>query len=197
MPKIKITKTAVDKLPNLEVRTDYFDSDLTGFGVRVSRTAKTYFVMARVGGDQKRVSLGRHPVLSADKARTEAMKTLAEMNEGVDPNKRKALERVRGITLQEVHDKYLVSRPQMKSHSIAVDKSLLKCHLSDWLKKPIQEISRDMIAHRHLKIAQNSGNNTANNAMRLFRRLYNFAAALSDGDIPQNPVQRLSDSRQW
>ena len=198
MPKLKLTKTAVDRIPTPDTdRVDYFDTDLAGFGVRASRTAKTYFVLSRVNGVLKRVSLGRHGVMTTDRARTEAMKRLAEMNEGVDPNRRKIQERVRGITFQQVYDAYLTARPQMKRNTITVDKSLLSCHLSDWLKKPIQEITKDMVARRHLKISEDAGQNTANNAMRLFRRIYNFARSISDDEMPLNPVQRLSDSRQW
>lgn len=199
MEKIKLTKTVVAKLPFAEKgkQIDYWDSELKGFGCRVSSSAKTFFIMRRVNGKLTRVSIGRHGIIAADKAREEALKSLGKLSDGVDINKEKAKARVRGITLQKVHDEYLIARPQMKQHSITVDKSLLKCHMSDWLSKPIQEVTRDMIAKRHLKIAKDSGENTANNAMRLFRRLYNFALSLSDGDMAPNPVLRLSDSRQW
>ena len=40
-------------------------------------------------------------------------------------------------------------------------------------------------------------NALANNLMRAFRSVYNFAHAISDGVIPQNPVVRLSETRQW
>lgn len=199
MPKIKISKTTVDKLPYpLGERVDYFDTDLTGFGVRASKTAKTYYVMARVNGKLIRHTLGRHGIIDADKARRKAKSVLGEMTDGKDPNLEKANNRERGNTLQDIFDQYLTARPQMKRHTKQVDKSLLNCHLSDWLNKPIQEITKEMVAKRHLKIAQETKHVTANNAMRLFRRLYNFALGISAEDsLPQNPVNRLSDTRQW
>jgi integrase len=199
MPKLKLTKTVVDKLPYADKgkQIDYWDTELKGFGCRVSASSKTYFVMKRINGKQSRISLGRHGVIKTDKARDEGINTLAQINDGVDVNREKAKTRVRGITLEQVYEEYLGTRPQMKSHTIRVDKSLLKCHLSDWKNKPIQDIARDMVAKRHTKIAQTSGKVTANNAMRFVRRVYNFALSASDGELPPNPVQRLSDSRQW
>jgi integrase len=40
-------------------------------------------------------------------------------------------------------------------------------------------------------------NGAANNLMKTFRAIYNFARAISDGSIPENPVSRLSETRQW
>ncbi|MFA7536903.1 MAG: Arm DNA-binding domain-containing protein, partial [Desulfuromonadales bacterium] len=143
MPKIKLTLTAVDKLPlaGKGQQVDYWDTDLKGFGCRVSSSSKTYIIMKRVNGKQTRVNLGRHGVIKTDRARTKAISTLAQLNEGVDVNREKAKERIRGNTLEEVFDSYLLSRPQMKPHSIRVDRSLLNCHLSDWKKKPIKDIT--------------------------------------------------------
>lgn len=199
MPKIKISKATVDKMPNPPTeRVDYFDTDLTGFGVRASKTAKTYFVMARVNGKLIRHNLGRHGIIDPDHARRKAKSVLGEMTDGVDPNQERAKSRERGQTLKDIFDQYLTARPQMKRHTVQVDTSLLNCHLADWLSKPVQEITKEMVAKRHLKIAQESKHVTANNVMRLFRRLYNFAIGVSAEDsLPQNPVKRLSDTRQW
>lgn len=199
MEKFKFTKKSINDLPFADKgkQDDYWDSELKGFGCRVAATTKTYIVMSRVNGKLSRITLGKHGVITPDKAREDAIKALGKLNDGVNINEEKKKARDRGITLQQVYDKYLIARPQMKKTTITVDKSLLKCNFSDWLNKPIQDISRDMIAKRHLKIAGDSQQNNANNAMRLFRRLYNFAASLSDGSIAPNPVQRLSDSRQW
>ncbi|NVN97597.1 tyrosine-type recombinase/integrase, partial [Candidatus Nomurabacteria bacterium] len=45
--------------------------------------------------------------------------------------------------------------------------------------------------------AVSAGEASANSVMRTFRAVYNFARSYSDNDIPDNPVQRLSQTRQW
>ncbi|MCK7578394.1 MAG: hypothetical protein MZV65_23405 [Chromatiales bacterium] len=45
----------------------------------------------------------------------------------------------------------------------------------DWQRKPLAEITRDMVASRHRKLGERS-EARANLAMRLLRALFNFAA---------------------
>lgn len=175
--KIKLTKIAVDKLPYSEKgkQVDYYDTELPAFGVRVSATSKVYFVRKRINGKMTRVNLGRHGVVTADDARNDAKDAFTDLRKGVDINREKAKSMERGITLEKVYEDYQTARPAMKDRTKSVDTSLLNCHLSDWLKKPICDITDDMVKRRHLKVAKDSGVNTANNAMRLFRRLHRFA----------------------
>lgn len=66
------------------------DSDLPGFGVRVtSGGAKTFFVRYRVMGgrdaQQRRFKIGAHPVMTPEVARKAAKQVLAEAQLGRDP----------------------------------------------------------------------------------------------------------------
>lgn len=104
MKKIKISKATVDRLPFAAKgeQIDYFDTELKGFGCRVSATAKTYFVLKRVNGRLIRVTLGRHGVETAEQARKDAIDTLSDLGKGIDVNREKARAREKGITLSEV-----------------------------------------------------------------------------------------------
>lgn len=199
MPKIKLTLTTVDKIPLADKgrQIDYWDTELKGFGCRVSSASKTYFVMRRVNSKQTRVTLGKHGIIKPDSARKKAINNLAQLHDGVDINREKARERIRGNSLQDVYDDYLVARHQMKDSTKVVDNSLLNSHLSDWLDKPIKDITRDMVVKRHKGIAKASSGITANNAMRLLRRIYNYAQSAANGELAPNPVQVLSDARLW
>lgn len=196
--KLKLTKVAVDKLPFSEKgkQVDYYDTELPAFGVRVSATSKVYFVRKRINGKMTRVNLGRHGVITADDARNEAKDAFTDLRKGVDINREKSKAMERGITLQQVYDDYLTARPTMKPRTISVDKSLLNCHLSDWLKKPLRDITEDMLKRRHLKIAKDSGVNTANNVMRLFRRLHRFAARSLKEAVDRDMVKDALEG-QW
>lgn len=196
--KLKLTKVAVDKLPFSEKgkQVDYYDTELPAFGVRVSATSKVYFVRKRINGKMTRVNLGRHGVITADDARNEAKDAFTDLRKGVDINREKSKAMERGITLQQVYDDYLTARPTMKPRTISVDKSLLNCHLPDWLKKPLRDITEDMLKRRHLKIAKDSGVNTANNVMRLFRRLHRFAARSLKEAVDRDMVKDALEG-QW
>lgn len=160
MPKIHITKTAVDGLPTPDNgQVDYFDDSMKGFGVRVSATCKTYFTMRRVNGKLTRTKIDTADKITAEKARKQAEGTLADMGKGIDPNeeKRQARQQVeedqkQGITLQRALDAYL-EKGKLKPRTIETYKTLCRLYLSDWLIKPAKEITRDMVKARHADIA--------------------------------------------
>lgn len=154
MPTRKITKDAVDKLSLPESgQVDYFDTKLKGFGVRVSATSKTYFVLRRVNGKKVRVTIGRHGEFTADRARKEAEILFPDMRKGENPNQKKREAKIKGATLQEVFDDYL-SRRKLKPRTVENYKDLFRLYLSDWMKKPVIEITRDMVDRRHGEIAK-------------------------------------------
>jgi site-specific recombinase XerD len=71
-----------------------WDGDLPGFGCRVKPSGvKTFLVQYRVANRSRRVKLGRWPAMRVEKARTEALRLLAEIGDGGDPATRKRQER--------------------------------------------------------------------------------------------------------
>ena len=88
MAKLKyrtISKRTVEALP-VEKDTVYWDRELTGFGVRVYPSgAKVYMVQSRGPNGLKRVTVGRHGVISADVARRRAAMMLTRIKAGGEP----------------------------------------------------------------------------------------------------------------
>lgn len=175
MPTIHITKEAVEQIERPEKdRVDYFDDVLRGFGIRVfalkpggkpltkaqEKTAgKTYFTMRRVNGKLTRTKIDTADKITAEKARKAAEGLLADMGRGIDPNeeKRQARQQVEeaqkhGITLQKALDAYL-DKGKLKPRTIETYKTLCRLYLTDWLDKPANEITRDMVKARHADIA--------------------------------------------
>jgi hypothetical protein len=65
-------------------RLDVWDTVLQCFGVRVSPGGrKTWFVIVRVGGCQKRVTIGTYPALSLAEARGQARKRIRDAQLGL------------------------------------------------------------------------------------------------------------------
>ncbi len=199
MPKIKLSKSVVDNLappPQGTPQLDYWDTDLKGFGVTVGARAKTYCVMRRVNGRNIRVSIDRHNVITFKDAKDRAAQLLVEMKQGINPNLKKRVATERNITLKEAYEKYAETR-SIKASTKSKDLSLLNCHLSSWLNKPIADVTKDMVSKRHGDLSKTAGDHTANNVFRMFRRVYNCINAHLDDALPQNPVARLSATKQW
>jgi hypothetical protein len=75
-------------------RLDAWDTVLQCFGVRISPGGrKSWFVIVRVGGRQKRVTIGTYPAVALAEARAEARKIIRDAQLGVlaDPQKAPAL----------------------------------------------------------------------------------------------------------
>lgn len=196
MPRIKLTQQIVDGLVETDKLTLYFDTSLTGFGVYTKGKIKTYFVQSRVGKKNVKLTIGRANVFTLAKARVEAKEKLSMMAKGIDPLVVKRQEEIFEMTLEKATDKYFETR-NLKAGTVTTYKKLFRLYVSDWQTKPISSITKDMIAQRHKKVSANNGASPANNLMRTFRAVYNYARSLSDGAMPENPVKRLNETRQW
>ena len=206
----KITKRVLESTVN-ETSKDVFlrDSILKGFGVRVTPTGGVcFFAEGRIRrGRNKRIALGRYPILDIEEARERAREALYQLRLGVDPHslerdklahkaKEEALEAACSVTLEEVIDDYFRSRP-IKSE--ACYRKVLKSVFSGWFATPIREISRQDIEKRYQEVAFRDDHKAqAAKAMRYLSAVMNFAKAeLIEGQplITSNPVEVLRDKK--
>lgn len=222
----KITKRLVDaaKLPPEKAAGPkgsayifIWDSELPGFGLKVTATSKTYVAQARVGGKTVRSTIGKHGVFTPDEARVKAKIALGKMSDGINVNSEKKLEAADQITLKELCDRYLKKRKNLSDASVYLYRSMVgtlpppkklclgkrqpALYLRDWKDKPIVSITKEMVEKRHALIGETS-KAQANLMMRMLRALFNFAASefeTSEGLplIAVNPVKRLSQQRTW
>lgn len=82
----KITKRSVDGAAPGEQEYFIWDEELKGFGLRVYPSGrKMYLAQFRAGGRVRRVNVGLHGAITAEDARTEAMKHLSVVRLGGDP----------------------------------------------------------------------------------------------------------------
>lgn len=178
----------------------YYDTDIKGFGLRVSHKTKTYFAEAKVNGKTVRVSLGKHGVITSEAARKLAKEKLAAMARDINPNEVQRESKIKSITLHEVYKDYISARRSLKASTKRDYKTCIELYLKDWLHKPIADITRDMVEQKHRLLSERS-EARANLAMRFLRALFNFAAEYRDGKgrviIADNPVRRLSAKKIW
>ena len=93
--KVKLNKTALAKLEPVDGKqTVYWDSELPGFGVRVSNGrlvdgvreyGYSFFCQGRLRGRVIKVTIGKVPTFSPDMARRTAREYLGKMAAGQDP----------------------------------------------------------------------------------------------------------------
>ncbi len=82
----RLTKRTVDAIRPSGTDAVHWDSQLTGFGLRVRRSGrKSYVVQTRVDGRLRWFTIGRHGPLTPDGARAKALEILADARKGIDP----------------------------------------------------------------------------------------------------------------
>jgi integrase len=199
---MKLTKTTVEtaSLPE-KGQTFIWDDELRGFGVRLTPTARTYIVQARVNGATRRVTIGRHGVLTVQEARKEAIAELSKMTKGMDPATEKKKNRAASVTLEEVVTKYLKDRGHLKASTRTDIQKHVEGIFSDWKDKPVAKITRDMVLRRFRERSE-TGPAQTNQAFRYLRSFLNYAAGTFRDDddeqlLPHNPVRVLSDAKIW
>jgi len=209
MPKLKLTKTGVNKLPyfqpssvhpkkNQEI---YWDTEMIGFGLRITGTSKTYIVEKRVNRRTVRARIGGHKQIPTDKARKMAQKLIYEMTTGKDINARKRATEGESITLNQAFRDFLEKR-ELKERTIWDYQRAIDISFKSWKRKRIIDITREMVSRHHKKLGDQIGKAQANQSMRFLRSLINFAAGqYEDGDgkplIPLNPVLIINQTRTW
>jgi len=200
MNKIKFTKESIQRLKPTETRYAVGDTETNGLYVRVGPTGiKTFIVYKKLKGKPKRVTVGRFPDLTVEKARKKAAKIIGEMvYSETDHNAKKHTARIQGITLNDVFEDYQ-DNSKLRPNTLAAYKLAVERDLKEWKDKPLRDITGAMVQKRHKALSQES-ETSANKAMRTLRALFNFARDQyedSNGHslFPDNPTRKLT--RQW
>lgn len=213
----RITNKDVAGWPLMEGggQTYLYDERDTRFGVCVGKTRKSFFVEASVRGmnDTKRVTIGRFGDYTVDEARTEGMKLLVKMAQGIDPIAEKDAERKRldeekraTKTLQEVWDFFKdekLSKGRLKPGTIRDYEKYLKnvfngkqARYPNWLDRPIKDITSEKVEALHRYIGKEREKpGYANGAMRVLSSVIEFAKA--QGFLKDNPVDVIRQKDLW
>ena len=73
--------------PPKEGRNEYWDKNVRGLGFRVTdKGHKSWCLMYRIDGRQRRLTLGSYPIISLSGARERAMRALGRVADGPRPS---------------------------------------------------------------------------------------------------------------
>ena len=200
---MRLTKTVVERLgAPAQGYTLHWDGELKGFGVRVTaRGIKTFILQRRVHGKERRITIGRLGPLTAEQARLEATKLLGAIATGRDPVAEPRQSEVEAVSLGEVFTSYLSARGDLRPGSVNTYRRIMAASFADWRKRPLAEITGDMVAQRHALLGKDHGKAWANVSMRLLRALFNFASVNYESGgkalVLANPTKRLTHTRAW
>ncbi len=187
-----LTKRTVEALAPADKSWIAWDDRLTGFGVRVQPSGLKSFIVNYRPGDggrkapNKRVVIGRFGRMTTDEARRKAQDLLGRVARGEDPAGERA--EARGVpTLAEAFETYMGANPNRATNTVRLYRQNLRVNLGDWLKRPLDSITRQDVEDRFNLVNARHGWAGANQTLSMLRSIYRRPCA--DHENLRNPVE--------
>ena len=186
-----ISKRTVEAL-SAEKDMVYWDSKLPGFGVRVYPSrSKVYIAQTRAKGESRRVTIGRHGVITADQARQRAALIISRVKAGEDPIPAPmAPKPAPGPTVAALASRYLEDHVAVrcKPSTAAQRRFLLRKHVLPALGSlPLGAVTRQHVADLHHELRGTPA--TANAAVATLSRMFTYAETCGLAPESGNPCR--------
>jgi integrase len=177
MPTLKLTAITIAnvKAPQ-QGRIEYWDATLPGFGLRVTANgAKSWTVIYRVNGKQRRATLGGFPALSLADARDKARDVMRVAAKGDDPAAEKKA--AKANLFEEVIAEFIERHCKPRNRGWKRQESDLRREfLPHWGGRPISSIGRRDILEVLDRIADRTSPRRANRYLALLKKLFSWCA---------------------
>ena len=169
------TKHFIESLPtsNKGSRDYYKDTKVFGLEIMVTNTGlKPFKVRRKKEGKDIKVTLGRYPETSIEKARDLASKVNSQIAEGINPNKEK--EEVKPeIDFGKLFEIYIKQYAKKHKRTYKEDIRQYKRYLGKLKKRKISTMRKEDITKLHNFIAARHGLYANNRALSLIQAMFN------------------------
>jgi integrase len=174
-----------------------WDSDLTGFGVRITAAGSVSFVLRYVlDGRERRYTIGKHPDLTASAARDRATVLRGRITMGEDPLEARREAR-KAATVAELCDDYLErhARPKKRKSSVEGDEHLIEAYIKPELgARKTGSITRRDLDEIHQALSHHPYQ--ANRLLALLSKMFSLAVAWGwRADNPAKGIERFAEDR--
>lgn len=198
--KARITKRAIDSVSPAEKKDVLlWDTDLKGFGCKVTPKGKRVFILQyRVGGRQRRYTIGQLGALTPDQARKEAARLLGKVAGGIDPTDTKIAGK-EAPTIADLADKYLAEHAEVKKKSCSVqeDRRMLKQFILPALGHlKVSNVNRQDVTRLHHSLRDTPYQ--GNRVLALLSKMFNLAEKWGfrpDGSNPCRHVDKFKEKK--
>jgi integrase len=183
-------------------RYDVMDTDVPGFGVRVSEIGqKTFILIARYPGSPNptRRALGEYPALSLQKARERARDWRELIQKGLDPKAeedrlRRTELRKHQTTFASVAEDYIERHVKGQRKAKDSEREIRKELIEHWDSRPVASITRGDMVGLIESIAGRPAPYTAHIILGHARSLFNWAINRGTYGLETSPCDRVKPS---
>jgi integrase len=172
MPRIKLTKSAIDALPTLKSDVVYWDVASSGFGVKVTpKGRKVFVVLYRTGGagsKLRKYTIGPYGRVTLHQARVAAQKVFAAKLEGRDPaaEKREAKRRIVADRVEDLLEAFIAQRLSQNRSAAEISRLLRREVGKPWAGRSIHAIGKRDVVEAISAIEQRGAPAAANKTLK-------------------------------
>ena len=172
MPRIRLTKSAIDALPTAKSDVVYWDVASAGFGVKVTpKGRKVFVVLYRTGGagsKLRKYTIGPYGRVTLHQARVAAQKVFAAKLEGRDPaaEKREAKRRIVADRVEGLLEAFIAQRLSQNRSAAEISRLLRREVGKPWAGRSIHEIGKRDVVEVISAIEQRGAPAAANKTLK-------------------------------
>ena len=172
MPRIRLTKSAIDALPIPDADVVYWDAGSPGFGVKVTpKGRKVFIVLYRTGGagsKLRKYTIGPYGRVTLHQARVAAQKVFAAKLDGRDPaaEKRNAKRRLVADRVEDLLESFIAQRLSQNRSAGEIARLLRREIGKPWVGRSIHEITKRDVVEVISAIEQRGAPVAANKALK-------------------------------
>ena len=189
----RLTKRLVDQATPGEKTKVLWDSDIKGFGCKVTPAGrKAYFLYYRTeDGQQRRPTIGRHGDITCEEARKKAKKWHGQVANGGDPSGTRQRAK-QASTIKELCDRYLVEHAEIHNKPSTVKQA---CRIVEKKIKPklgrrkVEAVTRQDVMNFHNAMARTP--REANHALSILSKIMSLAEAWGLRPGGSNPCKHV------
>jgi integrase len=172
MPRIRLTKRAIDALPTAKSDTVFWDTGFPGFGMKVTpKGRKVFIVLYRIGGagsKLRKYTIGPYGRVTLHQARVAAQKVFAAKLEGRDPaaEKRAARRRIVADRVEDLLETFVALHLSQNRSGGEIARLLRREVGKTWGEKSVHEITKRDVVELVSAIEQRGAPVAANKALK-------------------------------
>ena len=193
MPRIKLTKSAIDALSTTKSDAVFWDAASPGFGVKVTpKGRKVFIVLYRTGGagsKLRKYTIGPYGRVTLHQARVAAQKVFAAKVDGRDPaaEKREGKRRAVADLVEDLLETFITQRLSQNRSAAETSRLLRREVGKPWAGRSVHTISKRDVVEVVSAIVQRGAPGAANKTLKSLKTFLRWC--VGQAVLDQSPAE--------
>ncbi len=187
MPRVKLTKSAIDALPTPAKDIVYWDSGCPGFGVKVTpKGRKVFIVLYRIAGARlRKYTIGPYGRVTLHQARVAALKIFAARTEGRDPGaeKQQARRRLVADRVDELIEHFINEHVAKTRSAREISRLLRREVVPAWGTRSVHELGKRQVIELVTEVAGRGTPAAANKLLKVVKTFFGWCVGRAILDL--------------